>query len=51
MEKADESMGEGKYVDQIPNPEPDTGYRPGRETARTQNKNRKRKGDGSGPRP
>ena len=51
MEKANESMGEGKYVHQIPNPEPNTGYRPGRKTARPQDKKRKRKGDGSGPRP
>ena len=50
-EKANESMGEGKYVHQIPNPEPNTGYRPGRKTARPQDKKRKRKGDGSGPRP
>jgi hypothetical protein len=51
MEKANESLGEGKYVHQIPNPEPHTGYRPGRKTARRQDKKRKRNGDGSGPRP
>jgi hypothetical protein len=51
MEKANESMGEGKYVHQIPNPEPNTGYRRGRKTARPQDKKRKQKGVGSGPRP
>jgi hypothetical protein len=34
MEKANESLGEGKYVHQISNPKPNTGYRPGRKTAR-----------------
>ena len=32
MEKANESLGEGKYVHQIPNPE-SKGYRPGRKSA------------------
>ena len=47
MEKANESLGEGKYVHQIPNPEPNKGYRPGRKTACRRDQRRKRKG-GSG---
>jgi Domain of unknown function (DUF3362) len=50
MENANESLGEGKYVHQIPNPEPNTGYRPGRKTARRLDKKRDRRGSGSGPR-
>ena len=46
MERANESLGEGKYVHQIPNPEPSPGNRPGPKTARRQDKKRKRKGDG-----
>ena len=42
---------EGEYVHQIPNPESSKGYRPGRKTARRQDKKRKRKVGGSGPRP
>src|SRR5258708_5649371 len=38
MEKANESLGDGKYVHQIPNPESSKGYRPGRKTARRQDK-------------
>ena len=38
MEKANESLGDGKYVHQIPNPEsspePSKGYRPGRKSAK-----------------
>jgi uncharacterized radical SAM protein YgiQ len=33
MEKANESLSEGKYVHQVPNPEPSRGYRPGRKSA------------------
>jgi hypothetical protein len=36
MEKAIESLGEGKYVHQMPNPESGRGYRPGRKSARRQ---------------
>ncbi len=50
IEKANQSLGEGKYVHQIPSSEPKTGYRPGRKTARRQDKKRKRQGDASGPR-
>ncbi len=50
MEKANESLSEGKYVHQIPNAESSKGYRPGRKTARRQDNKRKGKGDGSGPR-
>ena len=42
MEKANESLGEGKYVHQIPNPEPNAGYRPGRKSA--QRRQGKKKG-------
>ncbi len=42
MEKANQSLGEGKYVHQIPNPESSQGYRPGRKTARRQDMRRKR---------
>jgi Domain of unknown function (DUF3362) len=42
---------DGEYVHQIPNPESRKGYRPGRKTARRQDRKRKRKGGGSGPRP
>jgi hypothetical protein len=38
MEKANESLGEGKYVHQIPSPEPSKGYRPGRKSARRQSR-------------
>jgi hypothetical protein len=34
MEKANELLGEGKYVHQIPKPETSAGYRPGRKSAR-----------------
>ena len=34
MEKANESLGEGKYVHQIPNPGSSKGYRPGRKSAK-----------------
>ncbi len=51
MEKANESLGDGKYVHQIPSPESGKGYRPGRKTARRQDKKREREGGGSGPRP
>ena len=41
--QANDSLGEGKYVHQIPNPEPNTGYRPGRKSAkRRQGKNKGR---------
>jgi Domain of unknown function (DUF3362) len=50
MEKANESLGEGKYVHQIPTAESSKGYRPGRKTARRQDKTRKENGRGSGPR-
>jgi hypothetical protein len=40
MEKANESLGEGKYVHQIPNPESGKGYRPGRKSARRQPRRR-----------
>jgi Domain of unknown function (DUF3362) len=33
VEKANESLGEGKYVHRIPKPEPGKGYRPGRKSA------------------
>jgi Domain of unknown function (DUF3362) len=49
MEKANKSLGEGKYVHQIPNPEPNTGYRPGRKTVFRRDQKRKRNG-GSGVR-
>jgi hypothetical protein len=35
MEKANQSLGEGRYVHQIPNPE-SKGYRPGRKSAKRQ---------------
>ena len=42
MEKANESLGEGMYVHQIPNPEPTKGYRPDRKSAkRRQGKKRR----------
>jgi len=50
MEKANESLGDGKYVHQIPSPESSKGYRPGRKTVRRQDKRRKEKGGGSGSR-
>jgi hypothetical protein len=34
MEKANESLGEGKYVHQIPNPKSGEGHRPGRKSAK-----------------
>jgi uncharacterized radical SAM protein YgiQ len=41
--QANESLGAGKYVHQIPNPEPNTGYRPGRKSAqRRQGKKREK---------
>jgi hypothetical protein len=42
MEKANESLGEGKYVHQIEN-EPRQGYRPGRKSAR---RRQRKKGGG-----
>ena len=52
MEKANESLGEGKYVHQIPNPESSEGYRPGRKSASGgRTRAGKRKGGDSGPRP
>jgi uncharacterized radical SAM protein YgiQ len=42
MEQANRSLGEGKYVHQIPNPESSGGYRPGRKSAkRRQGKTRR----------
>ncbi len=38
MEKANESLAEGKYVHQIPTAGPDAGYRPGRKSARRQSR-------------
>ncbi len=43
------ATAEGKYVHQIPNPESSKGYRPGRKSARRQDKTRERKGGGSDP--
>src|SRR5207248_5625388 len=43
------ATADGEYVHQIPNPESSKGYRPGRKTARRQDKKRKRKGGGPGP--
>jgi uncharacterized radical SAM protein YgiQ len=40
MEKANASLGEGKYVHQIPNPGPSKGYRPGRTSARRRQGNK-----------
>ena len=40
--QANEALGEGKYVHQIPNPEPNAGYRPGRKSA--QRRQGKKKG-------
>ena len=51
MEKVNQSLGEGKYVHQIPNPESNQGYRPGRKTARRHDTKCKWNGGGSGPRP
>jgi hypothetical protein len=43
MEKANESLGEGNYVHQIPQPDPSAGYRPGRKSAqRRQGKKREK---------
>ena len=47
MEKANQSLGEGKYVHQIPNPESSKGYRPGRKSA--QRRQGKRRGKVSLP--
>ncbi|WZO99764.1 YgiQ family radical SAM protein [Isosphaeraceae bacterium EP7] len=40
MIKANKALGEGKFVHQIPNSESSKGYRPGRKTARRQDKKR-----------
>ena len=43
MEKANQSLGDGRYVHQIPKPESDAGYRPGRKSAhRRQGKKERR---------
>ncbi len=50
MAKANQSLGAGTYVHQIPNPEPSKGYRPGRKSAHRQDKKCNDNGGGSGPR-
>jgi hypothetical protein len=42
IQKATESVGEGKYVHRIASSESSKGYRPGRKTARRQDKQGKR---------
>ena len=44
MKKANQSLGEGKYVHQIPNPEPTEGYPPGQQSAQKRQGNKKGRG-------